>query len=893
MKRARLYQDIPLIFIYLLPVMLTLLVMFTFTRNIIFASLFSVVFIGFVLTTVPSKFVYRTIIKVKTPSGHLIRIFTHIIGLFSIIMTIVLPTPNITIQPNSILQTILAMQTISLIRVILGYYIACFYPGFLILEIIADFLKSKSFFEKINLILLMSIIYTGAIGGVLFILLNVEDSNAFLIRFNISVISLIFLLFLIKLVTKLKRASVKPLSSNAIEKTKIVDIRVYEITWEKIILVIIVFTYVLLSYCQIIFSSPLSGLLWSDPANYVVYANSFIFYRELRWIYIGMPIYVFTVSRIVGLSPHFTFVGLQFLQMLIPLTIYDFANTLTKNEKTALFSVFIILFLNGVTSALLLTNYKLLATYLSGDEYTQLTILYYHLHCKVGSPGSFSPHCLTVFTIDMSLTVYSLKYVFEIVKERKCSSFDILLASLLIGAAYYFHSWGFILVTVVMLIFFLMFDYRVGSIRLLAASATIMIIIFECISGFYFLGYFVPHKLKYSNLSIGFYLLTSFLILLGVAIFLLIRTFTKNILRKEWKKRVIRWMEKLPNTTKIRYLLYIVAFLLVFLPMVLTLRNIDEITWRISWETSMVSFPWYFIIYKYYGIVLSLAILSTPYLFRTIKRSSLIFLLSLTVSMLAISLLSKILPIFLPPTLICYRFLGYLLLPLGIMSSIFMERVINSLRRLTFTNIGLRSLRRKLLSFIIIMVFILSNTPVQLISQIHSYEVWYLLGNQAYVSPEIIESINWINKHMPKGAVVLPLSSYTEKVLTNLAVDIKVIPISSERYRELILKETSYNRVLSVLVFLGVRYIYLTTSDTSYLKEIKSPLLKLLNKLLLVYKNSVVRIYEFSPTIHAGSSHIKCSFLLKNSITFTYSSKSIIEPPLRAYELFHSLEAVS
>ena len=112
-------------------------------------------------------------------------------------------------------------------------------------------------------------------------------------------------------------------------------------------------------------------------------------------IYRSTYIFLLVASYVVGLPMHYTFAGLQFLQVLLPLSFYVSIIKFSKNEQVSLIATSLILFLNGLTSLLLLVNYDMLISYLTGN---QLSVLWDFLFKRTGSPGGMNPHHLTAST---------------------------------------------------------------------------------------------------------------------------------------------------------------------------------------------------------------------------------------------------------------------------------------------------------------------------------------------------------------------------------------------------------------------------------------------------------------------------------------------------------------
>jgi len=312
------------------------------------------------------------------------------------------------------------------------------------------------------------------------------DPLPFIRAFLISLVA--FSIFIEILRYSLRKRNKDTCLSNAYSKVT------YKVTLEKITLILIVASYVFLSYFRVLLIAPLSGLLRSDPANYALFANKYVYYRAFSWIYIGVPIFLLVISYIVGLPMHYAFAGLQFLQALLPLSFYVSIIKFSKNEKVGLIATFLILFLNGLTSLLLLVNYDMLISYLTGN---QLSVLWDFLFKRTGSPGSMNPQHLTASTLDISLVLFSIAYTYDFLVEKEKQKSSLYLSSLFAGAAFFFHSFNFVLLFICMLMVFFVIGYKRRQVTSLLFLTVIMIVFFDFLSGFYFISYFLPLRIKY------------------------------------------------------------------------------------------------------------------------------------------------------------------------------------------------------------------------------------------------------------------------------------------------------------------------------------------------------------------------------------------------------------
>jgi len=763
------------------------------------------------------------VIKVKAYKKKVIIGFVYALAVISGILILSQPFPTVIVDPNLILNSFRTLSPYSIARIIAGYFITCIFPGIIIVTRLPYF-ENRDLIEKAGLIMIFSVIYSAILGSSMFILFDLFDPHTFIVIF---VTSLIFFSGFIETLGYVKGRRGK-VHFNEIyngyykKETKGVSL-------EKVFLAVIVVSYVLLSYFQVFTAASLSGLLGSDPANYAIYANRYIYYNLYYWTYIGTPIFLQTISYVVGLPVHLAFAGLQFFQALLPLAVYFSITKILKNKRISLIATFFVLFLNGITSLLLLLNYSQLTMYITGTN--QLEILW-NLFNMTGSPGGMSPHHLTASSFDIPLILFSIAYIYEYLEKKGNQGLLLFLASLFTGAANFFHSFNFMPLVIILLIILFIGRKKEKTLYLLLSTG-IMILFFEFISEFYLSGY-IPLRISRSGLALNPTTFTScfglIVILLALMVTLL---FTRKIVKNKYRTEILKVLN-FQNSEKV---FVITGFVMFFLATALYLKNAYSISHVESWETPMIVYPWFFIVYKFYGVVFLLAIVSIPYL-SGIEEKSLGYLMAITLSILCIAFLSLIIPTLLPTELFYYRQAGYLLYPLAIFAAIPLARIQEK---------GLHEIKKWLSkrnkTLFLFLVLLPSLTVIQTISQAHSYEVWYLIGQQPVLSTEVTNSINWINYYVPKGNTILPLSQSAERILCNLIYGIKVIPISSSEFIGL-LSEKSSEKVIGLLTALNINYIYATENDLQHLKGLNSGLLEVLNASTVVYHIGTISIYK-------------------------------------------------
>ncbi|MHA1362053.1 MAG: hypothetical protein ACTSP1_05845 [Candidatus Freyarchaeota archaeon] len=811
-------------------VLIELLALNILIDTLFFKIVFSLIALTFICYFLLIEKQYMLKIKAQKKKKKVFIGFVYALATISGILLLNNPFLGIIIDPNLISNSFLTLSVSSILRIIAGYYLTCFFPGIIIVTRLSYF-KNKDLIEKLGLLMIFSIIYSAITGSIMLVLFHLFDPYTFT---TIFVISLIIFSGIVETLKYVKSRNNRVYIDNWQQVSN-----TYSLSLEKIFLIIIILSYVSLSYFQVFMAAPLSGLLWSDPANYAIFANRYVYYNVYYWAYVGTPIFLKTISYVVGLPAQLSFAGLQFLQALLPLAVYTSVNKILKNERVSLIATFFVFFLNGVTSLVLLLDHYQLGLYIT--HINQLDVLW-NLYKMTGAPGAMNPNLLVASTFDISLGLFSIAYAYEYLTRKKKDAWILSLSSLLAGAAIFFHGLNFGLLPILLWIILLIAGYKEKDVFFLLSFTVVIVLFFDFISGFYFLSYFIPLRISTSgivttnsaNFTISF--VVSIILLSFLVAILCIRRIVKTL--RGLKISIIL------SFRHAKRIFTIIGILIFLLATVLYLKNANFVSHVAVWSTSAVFFPWFFIVYKYYGVILSLAIISIPYLTKAIGKGALSYLVFITISILSIAILSLIFPTMLPIGFVYYRYVGYLIYPLAIFAAI---PLLNLQEKNLFKakNNGLLNKKNKVL--FLLLIILPSLTITQVISQAHSYEVWYLIGQKHYISFAIVDSINWINYNLPKGSTILPLQESSEKALCNLAYDFRVIPISFPEFNKL-LYEQSFERITYILSLLKVNYVYATENDLSYLKKLNSGLLYVLNVSTVVYNNSNVIIYKLSYT---------------------------------------------
>lgn len=758
----------------------------------------------------------------------------YFLGFITSVIILLTPPPDIIIDSNLILTSFILLPPFSLVRIFSAYFLTCIFPGYVICsKLISD--EEIDTIEKICLTLLLSCCYSVIIGLILFLHLHVIKPANFVLGYIGSIwITCIFAEILQK---------IAGLRNNR----QTINEHIFSLNLKYLLLLILVTFFVALSYFETIFVAPLTGLIGADPVNYAKSANRFVYFNLIyhgETGYIWSHVHILVNSLMSGLPMHYAFAGLQFLQVLLPLSFFVFARKISKNDSLSLIATMLLLFSDGVTSLLLLVNFNKLKAYIGGETFD---VLWNFLFRRVGSPGAV-PCIVSSSTYDIPLILIALTYAYEYLEDRKKNS-KLILSSLFACSAVYFHSINFMLSFFGVLMVLFMLNYPKKRIINLILLMGFFTMVFDPLSSFFIFGHTISSRIlilqSLGSQSKNFYLRGLFILLLILAISIFSNLIKKRNIATKLGLNIHRFLDR-----KIaKFVFWISGISFFILTVFLYFMNTESIMHIRHWSNWYVVYPWFFVVYKYHGTTLLFAIVSIPYLIRKFNRKQIDFIGSLIISFIFIAALSVAFPVILPPALIYYRYLAWLQYPLSILAAL-----------------TLQSIKKKLYEYkprkavIITLLLLISLIPVQFLSHIYNREVWYIMGHTPQISDEVTDALEWANLNIPEGSTVLPSSPQGEILLSSFVYGVKVVPISLPQFKDKILGD-SYKEVVNTLLDLNVSYVFIINYD-EFVKTWKntSALFVILNVTVLIYRNSEVRIYYLSETLLQRTSSIENKF---------------------------------
>jgi hypothetical protein len=281
----------------------------------------------------------------------------------------------------------------------------------------------------------------------------------------------------------------------------------------------------------------------------------------------------------------------------------------------------------------------------------------------------------------------------------------------------------------------------------------------------------------------------------------------------------------------IKVAFYVMGFSVFFASIILYFLNYESLMYTKIWGLQEYVFPWYYIIFRSYGIILPFALASIPFVTK-IKKNTLIFIFGFSLSILIPAVLSLVFPAVIPPSIGYTRYSAYLLYPFSILAALALLQSVKLLKK--------KNLRILALLTLVVLV------STSILSQAYSRELYYLTGQSKTVSDATAESIEWINSNIPRGSSILPLTESSEQLLSNLASGIYVIPNFQVWWLRDALLKSRPEVILYSLSEIGVDYVFVrngdfpTASNGSQVSYFESTMLSFPE----VYRNDEVTIFK-------------------------------------------------
>ena len=285
---------------------------------------------------------------------------------------------------------------------------------------------------------------------------------------------------------------------------------------------------------------------------------------------------------------------------------------------------------------------------------------------NIGAPG-ITPLSLGVFTFDFGLVFYALAFTYEGLFKEKRNLVNYFLPALFISAAYFTHNVNILLVFFFSILLFLFFlaKSRKYIVKLGLLTVAFMICL-DAISKWLLtntlLGIAATLDLQLLVNSVNtttLILVSSITLFVSLAVVIFYRK--KQQLTCHLTLIHSKIMEALDRSS-VRIIFFIFGFSVFLISVILFFFNFGNIQYTGIWVNSGYTFPWYYIVFRSFGIVLPFALASLPFLFMVRKRT-LVLIFGFLLSILIPIVLSLVFPTFLSPSIIYTRYSAYLFNP--------------------------------------------------------------------------------------------------------------------------------------------------------------------------------------------------------------------------------------
>jgi hypothetical protein len=147
------------------------------------------------------------------------------------------------------------------------------------------------------------------------------------------------------------------------------------------------------------------------------------------------------------------------------------------------------------------------------------------------------------------------------------------------------------------------------------------------------------------------------------------------------------------------------------------------------------------------------------------------------------------------------------------------------------------------------------------------------------LSADSVEAIDWINVNLPKGATILPLSLSSEKILSNLVLDVKVTP-NFQTWRLMgVLNSSSREILMYCLNTLGINYVFADakTDSKDFFSDSFNSTIK---SLPMVYSNNETTIYQTRTSVFNDSTGMPYLDSLFKKITYSLYEEDTGSTPM-------------
>jgi hypothetical protein len=785
--------------------------------------------------------------------------FYYMLALLATVFVMAFPTVTINIDPTSIWNAFASLSAPSLLRVISAFFLTSIFPGVIISS---NFMKNYdlNLFERIGLVLLLSYCFT-MINGLVLIWFQVFSNFSFILVLWIST-------GILGVYAYLKRRDAKEVLEN----------HVFSFDTNLIALLLAGSTLVVLSYFQVLSSAPLTGIVSGDVTRYMVFANRFIYSEVFGWTpYVWSSVFYWLNASLAGIPMHYVSAGLQFYQIIFASAFYFFVRTLfPEHRKVAAVATLLCFFVAGVNSWLMISQMvaspSVFEGYIGGNTAGVLDFVFQHS----GGAGLTSLS-LGVWAFDFGLLFYALAFTYRgvFVGERKLTNY--ILPALFVSAAYFTHSFNILLLFVFStLLFFLFLPTSRKYVFTVLSLTVVFSILFEPLSKWPFTNWLLGIMAQWNLQSIllgsnASNVIIVFVLIIGVAFAFFM--FFKNKKQPMYRSKFLQDVRKILDRDYAKLAFYVLGFSVFFGSIILYFLNYESLMYTKIWILQDYVFPWYYIIFRSYGIILPFAFAAIPFVTK-IKRSTLIFILIFSLAIFIPAIVSLAFPEVIPPSIGYTRYSAYLLFPFSILAALALLQSVKLLKKN----------KTRILSLLVLVVLISSS----ILSQAYTRELYYLTGQSKKVSDPTAESIEWINSNLPRDSSILPLTEFSEQLLSNLASGIRVIPNFQLWWLRDALLKSRPEVILYSLSKIGVNYIFVRNGEFASIDGFQESYFKYTlaffpevyhNDEVTIFKVPEFPIYEDSnfilvnPQSDADKSSVETAFGLLMSSGISFSIK--------------------
>jgi hypothetical protein len=832
-----------LIYILILSVLSSLLI-FSLTSTLVMKVFFSLASFAITFLLLLILFDFKTFsvgrpqnlpnLLVSTYRKIPFSVLLHLLALFASAIVVAIPSVNILIDPKLVWASFASLSLLSVLKVVSGYFLISIFPGM----IIVFYLFKKydlGIFEKTCLVLAISYCYSVTIG---LILVNIGVFSSFSFIISLWAPAVIYAIHALRQ----KKIEVgKP-------QAKQIDFKL-----DSLMMLTICLVFVVSSYLLVLFVGPFTGLMSGDVKSYMNVANEIAsfgpFSRTLTNIWSSF--FMWLAGYLTGLPLLYAYVGLQFYQLVFPLSFYFLLRTLfPKRQHISSVGTLFLILINGVTSLYTLftavNSPNIFNTYMNGNVYSVLINIFH----KTGSPGIASPMLGTV-SFDVPLVFLALAFAYKYLTANTDAFHNILLAAIFTGAAFFTHNINLMpIVFGAAIVFSLLQEVSWKRLGTLIFSIIATILLLDPISGFLLGGTLTSWlSLPISQTSPYLKVVVILMGLLAACLFLMgLRHQIHGLFRKVFTRLSNSFSRyKNCNTSgKVKLVLWSIGISIFILSLYMYFSNLTNIDYIGIWSNPSYTFPWYFIVFRNYGPVFPLAIGALLIAGAKTIRKPLLFVLGCLLTMVIFMLASIMIPSVLLPSIIYVRMAGFVLIPLSIVAALNFESSFGGKieRYKKRIRIAIKYLVPLLLTLVI---------SISFLSQVYSRETFFVPDHQA-ISQETADAIGWLENNVPKGTYILPLSQTGYTLINNFALNLRALPIfwqysptwlSYSWLRAILLGSESSETVLCALSNLGASYIFVTSSDISQLKQDSNDgvLFSLLSSFPIAYENKDITIY--------------------------------------------------